>query len=133
MHCIVAIMLLASLAIDYIVSRALYQTVSTCAYRSWQREYFYTWQQRGDSSVLAIYVMEGYTFSVEAMIRGHHVYKEIWIPVEGEILSCMREVGNLHDPMAVAVKKGTDVVGHVLRFQLFVPSFYGEEVLSTAE
>ena len=78
--------------------------------------------------------MEGYTFSVEAMIRGHHVYKEIWIPVEGEILSCMREVGNSHDPMAVAVKKGSDVVGHVPeRFRLFIPSFYGEEVLSTAE
>ena len=59
--------------------------------------------------------MEEYTFSVEAMIRGHHVYKEIWIPVEGEILSCMREVGNSRDPMAVAVKKGSDVVGHVPR------------------
>ena len=59
--------------------------------------------------------MEGYTFSVEAMIQGHHVYKEIWISVEGEILSCMREVGNSHDPMAVAVKKGSNVVGHVPR------------------
>ena len=59
--------------------------------------------------------MAGYTFSVEAMIRGHHVYKEIWIPVEGEVLSCMREVGNSRDPMAVAVKKGGDVVGHVPR------------------
>ena len=39
-------------------------------------------------------MMEGHRFSVEAMIRGHHVYKEIWMPMEGEVLPCMREVGN---------------------------------------
>ena len=59
--------------------------------------------------------MEGHRFSVEAMIRGHHVYKEIWTPVEGEVLPCTREVGNSRDPMAVAVKKGADIVGHVPR------------------
>ena len=42
--------------------------------------------------------MEGYRFSVEAMIRGHHVYKEIWTPVEGEVLPCMIEVGNSFQP-----------------------------------
>lgn len=59
--------------------------------------------------------MEGHTFSVEAMVRGHHVYKEIWMPVEGEVLPCTRDVGNSRDPMAVAVKKGADVVGHLPR------------------
>ena len=38
--------------------------------------------------------MEGYRFSVEAMIRGNHVYKEIWTPVEGEVLPCTIEIGN---------------------------------------
>ena len=60
-------------------------------------------------------MIEGHRFSVEAMIRGHHVYKEIWTPVEGEVLPCTRDVGNSCDPMAVAVKKGADIVGHVIR------------------
>jgi len=60
-------------------------------------------------------MIEGYTFSVDAMIRRHHVYKDIWIPIEGEVLPCSREVGNYQHPMAVAVKKGLDIVGHVPR------------------
>ena len=50
---------------------------------------------------------------VETVIRGHHVYKEIWTPTLGEILSCRRETDNFHDRFAVAVMKGTDLVGHV--------------------
>ena len=42
-------------------------------------------------------------FAVDSMIRGHHVYKEIWDPVNGEELPCEREIGNSSDPLAVAV------------------------------
>ena len=53
------------------------------------------------------------------MIHGHHVYKEIWDPVNGKELTCEREIGNSSDPLAVAVMKrlhGEDnVVGHLPR------------------
>ena len=52
---------------------------------------------------------------VETVIRGHHVYKEIWTPTLGEVLTCRRETDNFHDRFAVVVMKGTDLVGHVPR------------------
>ena len=60
------------------------------------------------------------SFVVESMIRGYHEYKSIWDnPVVGEQLNCIREVGNSHDPMAVAVIKEiegeTKTVGHIPR------------------
>ena len=43
-------------------------------------------------------------FTVEAMIRGYHEYKSVWInPIAEEELSCEREIGNAHDTHAVAV------------------------------
>ena len=61
-----------------------------------------------------------YTFSFESMIRGYHEYRMIWNnPIAGEELPCYRELGNSHDPYAVAVKKfiagEQKVVGHVPR------------------
>ena len=47
------------------------------------------------------------------MIRGYHVYKDIWDAVDGEILECFREVTNRRDPFAVAVKKQGVIVGHL--------------------
>ena len=54
------------------------------------------------------------------MVRGYHQYKEIWPDLfVGEELLCEREVGNPHDPLAVAVKKTIGgeqkIVGHVPR------------------
>jgi len=47
-----------------------------------------------------------YTFTIESMIRGYHEYQMIWgAPTVGEELHCHRELGNSHDPYAVAVKK----------------------------
>ena len=43
------------------------------------------------------------SLTIEAMICGYHVYKEIWCADVGEELSCMREVENYHNPFAVAV------------------------------
>ena len=54
------------------------------------------------------------SFSVQAMIRGYHVYKAIWeATIDGELLLCEREVGNIHDTFAVAVKKDGAIVGIV--------------------
>ena len=55
------------------------------------------------------------TFSVEAMIRGYHVYKDIWTAVVNEQLRCQREPYNTSDPFAVAVVKDDTTVGHVPR------------------
>ena len=55
------------------------------------------------------------SFLIEAMVRGYHVYKDIWSAVVGEEFPCMKEVGNTLDPFAVAMMKGDTVIGHVLR------------------
>ena len=47
------------------------------------------------------------------MIRGYHVYNEVWRAVVGEELSCMREVENYHDLFAVAVIRSGVIVDHV--------------------
>ena len=54
-------------------------------------------------------------FEVESCIRGIHVYKTVWKPRIGEILSCSHEGDNREDPFAVAVQKSSATVGHVLR------------------
>ena len=55
------------------------------------------------------------SFTVESVIRGYHVYEEVWSSVIGEVLVCRRDTRNRHDPFAVATCKGTTVVGHVPR------------------
>ena len=57
-----------------------------------------------------------FTFSIETVVRGYHVYKEIWeAAIDGVELPCKREIGNAHDPFAVAIKKitptGSVIVG----------------------
>ena len=60
-----------------------------------------------------------FTFSIEAMVRGYHVYQSVWEAVNGKVLECSREIGNRSDPYAVAVTKssgetgGTVTVGHI--------------------
>ena len=65
-----------------------------------------------------------FSFTFDSVIRGHHIYKDIWTPSVGEILSCKPESGNIHDLYAVAVHRRdrdnitTDsdcIVGHVSR------------------
>ena len=57
---------------------------------------------------LAIYCKEG-------VVRGHHVFKRIWTPVFGKVLTVAIEAGNTEDRFAVAVTKDDMVVGHVPR------------------
>ena len=63
----------------------------------------------------------------ESVIRGHHVYKRIWTPTTGEILSVNSDPANRHDRFARAVLKVGAIVGHVPRevsriFQFFLMS-----------
>ncbi len=53
------------------------------------------------------------SFSVEAMVRGYHAYKDIWTAAVGEELPCQRERANPRDPFAAAVLKDEAIVGHV--------------------
>jgi len=50
------------------------------------------------------------------MVREYHVYQSIWdAAIDGENLECFREVCNIHDPSAVAIRKDDSVVGHIPR------------------
>ena len=42
--------------------------------------------------------------SVEAVVRGYHKYKDIWVAVVGKELSCRREPINREDRFAVALR-----------------------------
>lgn len=55
------------------------------------------------------------TFEVEAMVRGYHIYQDVWNPTINQGLQCAREPGNLRDPFAVAVLTGNShqIVGHI--------------------
>ena len=53
------------------------------------------------------------TFTVESMVRGYHVYKDVWSASIDEHLPCRRETTNPADRFAVAVVKRDTVVGHV--------------------
>ena len=65
--------------------------------------------------------MEEYT--IESVIRRHHIYKSIWHPILGEQLVLEREEGSGHDRYAVSVMKGGDIVGRV-RLELCYSSSY---------
>ena len=44
-------------------------------------------------------------FSVEAMVPGYNEYQNVFDAPVGKILSCEREVGNIHDTFVLAIKK----------------------------
>ena len=50
---------------------------------------------------------------IQAYIKGHHVYKNIWTPEIGEQLKVRIELGNCVDKFAVCVEKNKRVVGHL--------------------
>ena len=61
-----------------------------------------------------------FTFSIKTVVRGYHVYKEIWnAAMDGTELPCKREIGNAHDRSTIAIKKvtptGNETVGHTPR------------------
>ena len=54
-------------------------------------------------------------YSVESVVRGHHIYKSIWTPLIGEVLTAELEEDNTEDQYAVAVIRAGTIVGHVPR------------------
>ena len=50
-------------------------------------------------------------FSLESVVHGHHIFKAIWIPFEGETLN--KSSGILYNRYAVDVVKNGETVGHV--------------------
>ena len=54
-------------------------------------------------------------FRVMLMVRGYHKYQDVWDALVHEVLSCKREVGNVYDTFAVAIKKDSEIVGHCPR------------------
>ena len=51
--------------------------------------------------------------SWDSVIRGHHIYKDIWAAFVGEIFRLEQEVCNPEDCYAVVIVKAETVVGHV--------------------
>ena len=64
------------------------------------------------------------SFEIEAMVRGYHIYKDVWSAVIDEEFPCKREDGNRFDPFTVAVCNGDIVIGHVPRKISSVRSLY---------
>ena len=56
-------------------------------------------------------------YSLDSVIRGHHIYKSLWTPFIGETLELKcEEPENVHDRYSVCVMKNGDfIVGHVPR------------------
>ena len=50
---------------------------------------------------------------VDSCVHNFHIYRDVWTPATGEVLSCEREDGNPMDPYAVAIKRGNEVIGHM--------------------
>ena len=55
------------------------------------------------------------SYRMESCIRGFNIYEEVWTPFIGERLGCADERSNREDPFAVAIKRGTETVGHIPR------------------
>ena len=49
----------------------------------------------------------------KSTVKGFHQYKEIWNPVEGEVLDTRTEPENPTDKYAVCIEKNGNVVGHL--------------------
>ena len=54
-------------------------------------------------------------FEFSSVIRGHHVYKDIFMPTIRRILQSGREPDNSYDSFAVAIIKNDTIVGCVPR------------------
>ncbi len=54
-------------------------------------------------------------FTIDSVIRGLHVYKHVWTPVEGEELVLEQEHHNSYDRYATTVLKDGVIVGRVPR------------------
>ena len=51
--------------------------------------------------------------TLESVIHDHHIYKQIWLPLVGEILTLQQEESNNNDKFTVNLLKDATVVSHV--------------------
>ncbi len=51
-------------------------------------------------------------YQVESVVRGYHVYHNIWDVIVDEKLVCSVETDNPRDRFAVGVYKNNNIVGH---------------------
>ena len=54
-------------------------------------------------------------FEFFSVIRGHHIYKDIFMPAIGKLLQSRREADNSYDSFAVTIIEDDTNVGHVLQ------------------
>ena len=66
------------------------------------------------ASVISLVRIQASTFFRECY-SWHHIYKQIWRLLVGEILTLELEEGNNHDKFAVSLLKHATILGHVPR------------------
>lgn len=59
------------------------------------------------------YTLNTMEFDHESVVRGYHVYKDVWQAERDKILPCVRETTNRHNPFAIAILRSRRTVGHV--------------------
>ena len=72
---------------------------------------------------------DGSAFQFDSYVRGYHAYMNIWEPLLGECLKCVKEPTNEFDKHAVAVVcidslSKEAVVGHVPKFIFMIVSMF---------
>ena len=55
------------------------------------------------------------SFELYSVVRGYHVYRDVWEPSVGEKLVARGEFDNRFDKFAVKVLNGEETVGHLPR------------------
>ena len=72
---------------------------------------------------------DGSAFQFDSYVRGYHAYVNIWEPLLGDCLKCVKEPTNEVDKHAVAVVRINSlskevVVGHVPKFIFMIVSIF---------
>ena len=72
-------------------------------------------------------------FSNVIIVRGHHMYKHIWMPGIDEALSVEKEPPNLHDNFAISVVKNELYAGARSQHSTHPPAIIRELVFITVQ
>ena len=56
------------------------------------------------------------TWRYPSVIRGYHVYKDIWVAVEDEMLDCTREAANRFNPYCYETERDRQMYFHCLLY-----------------
>ena len=70
-----------------------------------------TLEKINTNEMLKIVIVKEYQH--KSTVKGFHVYKKIWNPVEGEVLDTRIKPENPTDKYAVCIEKNGNVVGHL--------------------